>query len=80
MTTKQIISPVPGTFYRKPEPEQPPYVSEGEQINEGDVIGLVEVMKTFFQVKSDSRGKLVKFLVENEGGVTAGQVIAEIES
>lgn len=79
MTTKQIISPVPGTFYRKPEPEQPPYVSEGEQINEGDVIGLVEVMKTFFQVKSDSSGKLVKFLVEDEGAVTAGQVIAEVE-
>ena len=80
MTTKQIISPGPGFFYRKPKPEQPPYVSEGEQINEGDVIGLVEVMKTFLEVKSDSSGKLVKFLIENEGEVTAGQVIAEIES
>ena len=80
MTTKQIISPVPGIFYRKLKPEQPPYVSEGEQINEGDVIGLVEVMKTFLEVKSDSSGKLVKFLIEDEGEVTAGQVIAEIES
>ena len=43
MTTKQIISPVPGIFYRKPEPEQPPYVSEGEQINEGDVIEEYEI-------------------------------------
>ena len=75
----QIISPLPGTFYRKPAPDQPPYRNEGDVISEGDTIGLVEVMKSFYEVKAECAGKLVRFLIENEGPVMAGEPIAEVE-
>jgi len=79
MATKQILSPLPGTFYRKPAPDKPAYKSEGEQVAIGEVIGLVEVMKSFNEVKADVAGTIVSFLADNEGAVMAGQPLAEIE-
>ncbi len=79
MATKQIMSPLPGTFYRKPAPDQPFFKSEGDDVAVGDVIGLIEVMKSFHEVKADVAGKLVKFLVENEDAVMAGRPLAELE-
>ena len=80
MATKQILSPLPGTFYRKPAPDQPPYKEAGDSLAEGDVIGLVEVMKSFNEVKADTAGTVAKFLVENEDAVMAGQPLVEVES
>jgi len=79
MANKQILSPLPGTFYRKPAPDQPAYKEEGDSVAVGDVIGLVEVMKSFHEVKADSGGRLTKFLVENEDAIMAGQPLAEID-
>lgn len=79
MANRQILSPLPGTFYRRPEPEQPPYKEEGDPIAVGDVIGLVEVMKSFHEIKADSAGTVTKFLIDNEEAVMAGQPIIEIE-
>ena len=44
-----------------------------------DTIGLVEVMKSFNEVKAGTAGKIVRFLIENEDAVMAGQPIAEID-
>ncbi|MCB1379768.1 MAG: biotin carboxyl carrier domain-containing protein [Alphaproteobacteria bacterium] len=74
----QILSPLPGTFYRKPAPDQPSYKNEGDTVAVGDVIGLIEVMKSFNEVKADVAGKIVKFVADNEEPVMAGQVLAEI--
>lgn len=79
MAKKEILSPLPGTFYRRPAPDQPPYKSEGDPVAVGDVVGLVEVMKSFNEVKSEVAGRLVRFLVENEDAVMAGQPLAEVE-
>ena len=79
MAMKTILSPLPGTFYRRPAPDQPPYKQEGDRIAAGDVVGLIEVMKSFNEVKSDVAGKIVKFIAENEDAIMAGQPIAEIE-
>jgi acetyl-CoA carboxylase biotin carboxyl carrier protein len=79
MAKKTILSPLPGTFYRRPAPDQPPYKQEGDRIASGDVVGLIEVMKSFNEVKSDVAGKIVKFIAENEDAIMAGQPIAEIE-
>ena len=76
---KQILSPLPGTFYRKPAPDKPPYKEEGDSIAVGDVIGLVEVMKSFHEVKADTAGKIAKFVVDNEDAVMAGQPLADID-
>jgi acetyl-CoA carboxylase biotin carboxyl carrier protein len=80
MATKQILSPLPGTFYRRPAPDQPVYKTEGDAISVGDTIGLVEVMKSFNEVKSTEAGKIVKFLAENEDAVMAGQPLVEVEA
>ena len=75
---KQILSPLPGTFYRRPAPDQPVYKNDGDAVAVGDIIGLVEVMKSFNEVKATEAGKIAKFLVENEDAVMAGQPLAEL--
>lgn len=70
-----IKAPVPGTFYRRPSPDEEPYANEGDRITNGQVIGLVEVMKNFNEVKSDQDGVIEGFPVENEDAVEAGQDI-----
>lgn len=77
--SNQILSPLPGTFYRKPAPDQPAFKEVGDAVAAGDVIGLVEVMKTFYEVKADGAGKVAKFLAENEDPVQAGQPLVELE-
>ena len=79
MAQKQILSPLPGTFYRASSPDQPPYKSDGDSVAVGDVVGLIEVMKSFNEVKATEAGKIVKFLVENEDAIMAGQPLVEIE-
>jgi biotin carboxyl carrier protein len=70
---KTIASPVPGIFYRQPSPDAPPYVNEGDRVQPGDVVGLVEIMKNHYEVTSDAEGVVLRFLVENEEAVEVGQ-------
>lgn len=76
---KQIQSPLPGTFYRKPAPDQPLFVEDGAKVAAGDTIGLIEIMKTFHEVKAEEAGDNVRFLIENEAPITAGAVLAEMD-
>jgi acetyl-CoA carboxylase biotin carboxyl carrier protein len=80
MATKEIVSPLPGTFFRRPSPDKPAYKEEGDRVAAGDVVGLVEVMKTFYEVKSDVAGRIVKFLVENEAPVQAGEALVTLDA
>ncbi|MBX5445717.1 acetyl-CoA carboxylase [Sphaerobacter sp.] len=70
---RTIKSPLPGVFYRRPNPESEPYVKEGDRIEAGTTIGLVGVMKSFHEIKADSGGVVVRFLVENEEPIRVGQ-------
>jgi biotin carboxyl carrier protein len=80
MAQTQVLSPLPGTFYRRPAPDKPPYKEAGDMVQKGDVVGLVEVMKTFFEVKTEAAGRISQFLVENEAAIQAGQPIADLET
>ena len=71
-----IRSRIPGTFYRKPSPEEPPYKEAGDKVATGDVIGLIEVMKTFHEVKAEIDGIIERFEVEDADAVMAGEVLA----
>ncbi|WP_338450041.1 acetyl-CoA carboxylase [Niallia oryzisoli] len=73
-----VISPIPGVFYRKPAPDKEEYVKEGGYVKVGDVIGLVEVMKSFYEIKAENEGILSQYFVENEELLDAGQEIAVI--
>jgi biotin carboxyl carrier protein len=77
--TTQILSPLPGTFFRKPAPDKPAFKSEGDVVAEGEVIGLIEVMKSFIEVHADTAGKIVGFLVDDDEPVMAGQPLLEVE-
>ena len=79
MAVKEIISPLPGTFFRRPSPDKPSYKDEGSAVAVGDVVGLVEVMKTFYEVKAEAAGTVKRFLVENEAPVQAGDVLVELD-
>lgn len=73
-----IQSPVPGTFYQKPSPDKVAYKSKGDAVAVGDTIGLVEVMKTFIEVKSEAAGIFEGYAVEDEAPVNVGQVLATL--
>ena len=79
MASRQILSSLPGTFYRRPAPDQPPFKSEGDAVAVGDVVGLVEVMKSFHEVKADAAGKLKAFLIDDEDAVMAGEAVVELD-
>jgi acetyl-CoA carboxylase biotin carboxyl carrier protein len=80
MAIKQILSPLPGTFYRRPSPDQPAFKNDGDAVAVGEAVGLIEVMKSFHEVKSDVSGIIVKFLIDNEDPIMAGQPIAEVDA
>jgi len=79
MARTEVLTPVPGTFYRRPGPDSEPFVSDGDTVSAGDVIGLVEIMKNFQDVEAEVGGTLVEFLVGNEDAVQAGQAVAIID-
>ena len=79
MARQEVVTPVPGLFYRRPDPDSDPFKQEGDPVRAGETIGLVEIMKNFQSVESEVAGKLVEFLVENEEPVVAGQAVAVID-
>jgi len=74
-----IKSPLPGTFYRRANPQADPFVNEGDAVKRGDVVGLIEIMKNFYDVTSDADGVVTRFLVENEALVEAGQDLIALD-
>jgi len=79
MATKTIAAPLPGTFYRRSAPDQPPFKNEGDSVAVGDPVGLIEVMKTFTPITAEEAGRIGRFLVENEAPVMAGEPLYELE-
>ena len=76
---KELLAPLPGVFYRKPAPDKPVYKSAGDMVAVGDIVGLIEVMKSFIEVQAEASGKIVRFIVGDEEPIMAGQALLEIE-
>ena len=74
-----INSPIPGIFYRRPSPEEDPFVEVGTNVNPDTVIGLVEVMKSFHKVLAEVSGIVKSIEVEDEGMVRAGDILMKVE-
>ena len=68
-----VTAPMVGIFYSSPSPDQPPFVSKGQNIKTGDVLCIIEAMKIMNQIEADIDGKLVRILVENGDPVEYGQ-------
>ena len=80
-TSNNIIikSPMIGTFYRSPNPESDPFVSEGDSIKVGQTICIVEAMKLFNDIESEISGKIVKILVDDNSPVEYDQPLFEVD-
>lgn len=74
---KQIISPIPGTVYLKPNPDAALFVTEGAQIDENKVVCLIEAMKVFNEIKPDAgiKGTIKKVCVSDGQPVEYGTVL-----
>ena len=70
-----ITSPMVGTFYAAASPGAKPFISIGDEIQEGDVVCIVEAMKMMNEIKSDYSGKVVSVLAENSEPVEFGQAL-----
>jgi acetyl-CoA carboxylase biotin carboxyl carrier protein len=75
----EIRAQIPGTFYRRPDPDSETFVEVGDRVEEGTVIGLIEVMKQFHDVVAGSAGTLTSFEIDNEGIVSPGDIVARVE-
>ncbi|MCX5777541.1 MAG: acetyl-CoA carboxylase biotin carboxyl carrier protein [Candidatus Firestonebacteria bacterium] len=74
-----INSPMVGTFYRSPAPDSPAFVKEGDLIKEGQTICILEAMKLMNEIKAETKGRIVKILVENGQAVEFGQALFVVE-
>lgn len=74
---KQVISPIPGTVYLKPNPDAANFVSIGAQVDETKVTCLIEAMKVFNEIKPDAgiKGQIKKILVSDGQAVEYGTVL-----
>jgi acetyl-CoA carboxylase biotin carboxyl carrier protein len=74
-----IVAPLTGVFYRSPSPGAEAYVREGGQVNPGQVIGLIEAMKLFNEIKSDVAGIVKRMDVGDGDLVKAKQILIEVD-
>lgn len=75
----QVLSPMVGTFYRAPTPGAKIFVEEGQRVNSGDTLCIIEAMKILNQIESDLSGVVKKVLVENGQPVEYNQPLFIIE-
>ena len=75
----RLESPMVGTFYRSPSPAQPAFVDEGDRVEVGQTLCILEAMKLFNEYKSDHAGVIRRILVENAQPVEYGQPLFELE-
>jgi acetyl-CoA carboxylase biotin carboxyl carrier protein len=74
-----VTAPLTGIFYASPAPGSAPYVQVGGEVAVGQVIGLIEAMKLFNEIKSDLAGRVVKVVAESGALVKARQPLIEVE-
>jgi len=74
-----VRSPMVGTFYAAPAPDQPAYVSVGKVVKDGDVLCIIEAMKLMNEIKSEMGGTVVEILVQNGQTVEYDQPILKIK-
>ncbi len=68
-----IVAPMVGTYYAAPAPTEPNYVGEGDEVEPGQIVGIIEAMKMMNQIESEVGGRVTRILVENAQPVEYGQ-------
>jgi acetyl-CoA carboxylase biotin carboxyl carrier protein len=76
--SKSFSSPMVGTFYRRPSPEDPEFVKVGGVVKKGEVLCIIEAMKVMNEIQADFSGEIVEALVEDGVSVEFGQALFKI--
>lgn len=75
---EDITSPLVGTFYVSPSPEDPPFVNVGDVVKEGTILCIIEAMKVMNEVKAGKSGKILEVCVDNGSPVEFGTKLFRI--
>ncbi len=75
----EIKSPMVGTFYGAPSPEEPSFTDVGKEVKPGDIVCIIEAMKLMNEIKSEVKGKIVEVTCENGAPVEYGQILFKVE-
>lgn len=76
---EQVTAPMVGTFYRRPAPDEDPFVEVGQTVKAGDPLCLIEVMKLYTTINTETAGTVAEILPDNGALVEHGQVLFVIE-
>jgi len=74
----EILSPMVGTFYRAPAPDEPPFVEVGERVRVGQTVCIIEAMKLMNEIEAELAGEIIEILVQNGEPVEYNQPLMRI--
>jgi acetyl-CoA carboxylase biotin carboxyl carrier protein len=74
----EIKSPMVGTFYHAPAPDEPPFVRVGDRVRVGQTVCIIEAMKLMNEIEAELSGEIMEVLVENGQAVEYGQTLMRI--
>ncbi|MEL6493666.1 MAG: acetyl-CoA carboxylase biotin carboxyl carrier protein [Cyanobacteria bacterium J06623_7] len=73
-----VTSPMVGTFYAAPAPDEDPFVGVGDRITKGDTVCIIEAMKLMNEIEGEVSGQIMEISVENGEPVEFGQVLMRV--
>jgi acetyl-CoA carboxylase biotin carboxyl carrier protein len=73
-----VRSPIVGTFYRSPDPNSPPFVSEGDRVSVGQVLCIIEAMKLMNEIEAEAAGQIVRIYRESGQPVQYGEPLFDL--
>jgi biotin carboxyl carrier protein len=75
----EVRAPMSGVFYRKPAPDQAPYVEAGDEVKKKQTLALLETMKVFQKIKSPVNGRVVEIVAQDEAAVKDDDLLFVID-
>lgn len=74
----EVKSPMVGTFYRSPAPDEPPFIEVGDMTRRGQTVCIIEAMKLMNELEAEVTGEVVEILVDNGEPIEFGQPLMRI--
>ena len=76
---EEILSPMPGTYYSSPSPDDPPFITAGDKVKKGQVLCIIEAMKIMNEIESEFDGVVSEVKVKNGDPVEYNQKLFSID-
>nr|YP_009346829.1 acetyl-CoA carboxylase biotin carboxyl carrier protein [Gracilaria firma]APR74364.1 acetyl-CoA carboxylase biotin carboxyl carrier protein [Gracilaria firma] len=79
-TYSTIVSPMVGTFYRSPAPNEPPFIEKNDLVNKKQIVCIIEAMKLMNEIEAEVNGKIIEILVQDGEIVDCGQALMKVQT